>query len=353
MAGWRPEPFRPSAWSGNPHVQTVAGRFLRPRLRPSLTRERWETPDGDDLVLDFGAEPTPRAWHPGGRPPLVLVLHGLEGNARRGYVLLLHRELVRLGLAAVGLNFRGCAGTPNRTARSYHSGETADVRFVLERLREREPDRMLALAGFSLGGNVLLKLLGELGDAARGRVCAAAAVSVPYDLAAGGRALERGLMGRAYSRFFLRSLARKVERKRTLLSDRVDVETALASPTLRAFDDAVTAPLHGFRDADHYYRESSSAAFVARIRVPTLLVHARDDPFLPWERVPLEAIRANPWLASAFPARGGHVGFVEGLPWRPRFWAERTAAAFLAAAAGRPPAPGRPVDSRHTARSST
>lgn len=338
---WDPEPFTPRPWAWNPHVQTLAGKFLRPRPPLRLRREIWETPDGDELVLDFAPEPEPDPHRPAGRGPRVVVLHGLEGHAHRPYVLLLHRELARKGIASVGLNFRGCA-RPNRTPRAYHSGETGDLAFVLSGLAAREPGRPLAAVGFSLGGNVLLKLLGDAGPDRTG-LEAAVAISVPYDLAAGADVLERSALGRRYARYFLASLVAKVRAKRSLLEDLVDVEAALASPTIRAFDERVTAPLHGFRDADHYYAASSSAPVLPHIRVPTLLIHALDDPFLPRDRVPARAAASNPWLLPAFLDRGGHVGFVQGPAWRPRFWAERAAAGFLASALGRStPATPRP-----------
>jgi predicted alpha/beta-fold hydrolase len=212
---------------------------------------------------------------------------------------------------------------------------------VLAELAAREPGRPLAAVGFSLGGNVLLKLLGDAGPDGAG-IEAAVAISVPYDLAAGADVLERSALGRRYARYFLSSLVAKVRAKRSLLEDLVDVEAALASPNIRAFDERVTAPLHGFQDADHYYAASSSGPVLSDIRVPTLLIHAMDDPFLPPDRVPTRAAEANPWLHPAFLDRGGHVGFVEGPVWRPRFWAERTASGFLAAALG----PGTPTTPR-------
>lgn len=320
-----PPPFHPPWWARGPHAQTLLGKVLRPRKADGLRRERWPTPDGDFLDLDFTADPDPAS-------PLVLVLHGLEGSSRRGYVLVALEALRRRGLAGVALNFRGCSGEPNRVPRAYHSGETGDPGFVLEELRRRFPHRPMGSLGFSLGGNVLLALLGEWGEGARGRIDAAAAVSVPYDLQAGARLLERTGWGRIYARYFLRSLRRKVREKAHLLRKDVSVERALASRTIRAFDDALTAPLHGFRDAADYYVRCSSAGWLSSIRVPTLLLHARDDPLQPLRTGPPPEVRTNPLLTASVPDRGGHVGFVHGPPWAPRFWAEDAAAGFLAAA---------------------
>ncbi len=322
MTPFQPRPFRPPLWARNRHVQTLAGKFLRPTPSVSLRRERWETPDGDVLLLDFADDGPPDA-------PLVLLLHGLEGSARRPYALLSYRALAARGLAAVGLNFRSCGGEPNRLARSYHSGETGDPLWVLERLRERWPGRRIGALGFSLGGNVLLKLLGDLGESARAVVDAAAVVSVPFDLGAGSDALESGPVVRAYSRHFLRSLRAKVAGKRALVESLVDVESVARVRTMRGFDDIATAPIHGFAGAAQYYAAASSAGVLADVRVPTLVLHSRDDPFLPRASVPEAALRSNPAIVSVISDHGGHVGFVEGPPWAPRFWAEAEAARFL------------------------
>jgi len=288
-----------------------------------FARERIATPDGDFLDLDW-------VGGTGGTPedaPLVVVLHGLEGSARSGYAIELYRQLARRGLAAVGLNFRSCSGELNRALRLYHSGETGDLGFVLGVLGRRFPGRSLAAAGFSLGGNVLVKHLGE--EAGRTPLRAAAAVSVPYDLAAGADHLESGL-GRLYVRALLRSLRAKVRARAAELGDRIDLARALAARTFREFDDAATAPLHGFADADDYYRRSSSGPLLGRVRVPTLLVQSLDDPFLPGAAVPRAAITRNPALTDGVVPHGGHVGFASGsAPLRPVFWAERAVATYL------------------------
>lgn len=321
-----PRPFSPAWWARNAHIQTLAGKYLRPEPRLPVERERWTTPDDDFLDLDF---------MPDRGRPRVLVLHGLEGHSRRRYVLNTLVALRDAGLDGAALNFRHCSGEPNRRARSYHSGETGDLGFVLSRLRERDPGRPLGVLGFSLGGNVLLKYLGERGDGeapagAPGPLPdAAVAISVPYDLAAGADLLSRSLMGRLYTRYFLNSLLSKVREKEAMLADRVSLEDVYAARTLRGFDDALTAPLNGFRDAQHYYEESSAARYLAGIRTPTLALHAVDDPFLPRRCIPREALENNPALHPVLPARGGHVGFLGGEPGEGRFWAERVSARFL------------------------
>jgi predicted alpha/beta-fold hydrolase len=321
-----PPPFRAPPWGTNPHVQTLAGKFLRPEPALPVRRERWITPDGDFLDVDFLPDT-------GG--PVVLVLHGLEGHTRRAYVLNTFRILQEAGMDPVGLNFRSCSGEPNRRARAYHSGETGDLGFVLSRLAERFPGRKLGVVGFSLGGNVLLKYLGERSpehapaDAPGPLPHGAVAVSVPYDLAAGADLLARTAMGRIYNRYFLNSLRQKAREKSHLLSDRVDLAALGRARTLRQFDDLLTAPVHGFEDASHYYAASSSNQYLALIRTPTLLLHAADDPFLPRDCIPWQVMSANPALHAVVTERGGHVGFVAGGIRRPRFWAETAISRFL------------------------
>lgn len=316
-------PFRPAPALGNPHVQTILGKLLRPELAVPVRRERIETPDGDFLDLDLATGAA------AGAPPVV-VLHGLEGATTRRYVRTTFRHLLDAGLAPIGLNFRGCSGEPNRTARAYHSGETEDIGHVLELLAERF-GRPAGVVGYSLGGNVTLKLLGERGEGVRDRVAAAAAVSVPFDLAAGSDRISSGPMGRVYTTYFMRSLLRKVALKEELLRDACDLDAVRRARTLRQFDEAATAPLHGFADAEDYYARSSSAGFIDGIRVPTLILHSKDDPFLPPERIPTRAMAGNPWVTAVVTDRGGHVGFIEGSVLRPRFWAEEQVAAWLAA----------------------
>jgi predicted alpha/beta-fold hydrolase len=298
-----------------------------------MERERWETADGDFLDVDLGPIPSADA-------PVALVVHGLEGSARRGYVLSTCRELARRGVRPVALNLRGCSGVPNRLPRFYHSGETGDLTFVLERLRALHPASPLGVFGFSLGGNAVLKMMGEREDGGAGLVDAAVAMSVPFDLAAGAECLERSWMGHLYAAYFLRSLRRKVRAKGSLLRPFIDVDRSLRAPTIRAFDDAATAPLHGFHDAAAYYAACSSAHFIEGIRVPTLVLHSLDDPFLPSGAVPRAAFEANPAVVPVLLARGGHVGFLEGSPWRPRLWGDEEGARFLAETLRAGPSPG-------------
>lgn len=321
----RPEPFVPVAGVAGPHAQTLLARFLRPSSGVPFRRRRLETPDGDFVDLDF-AYPDRAGMRD---DVLVLLLHGLEGSARSRYALELYRNLATHGVPAVGFNFRSCSGELNRSTRLYHSGETGDLRFVLHTLRNEFPQRRIGVAGFSLGGNVMLKYLAECGESGEeSGVAAAVSVSVPFDLAAGSRHLERP-SGRVYVSFLLGKLRRKTAAKRAILADRIDVDRAVRARTFYEFDDVATAPLHGFAGADDYYRQSSSGPRVGSVRVPTLMIQAEDDPFLPSAAIPREAAGRNPCVLTAFSPSGGHVGFLGGRPWRPHFWAERTAATFL------------------------
>lgn len=285
----------------NPHVQTVGGYVMRPKTALPWQRERVELPDGDFVDVDH--VPSQRgSW---GRH--ALLLHGLEGSSASGYIQVLGGLLAARGLAVHVLNFRGCSGTPNRLPRSYHAGDTADLAEVLSRLQSRQPHAEWVAAGFSLGGNVLLKFLGERGTAAP--LSRAAAVSVPFDLGASADALARGV-AQVYGRHLLRSLQEKLARRRHALAGRCDLERGLRAHSFREFDDAVTGPLHGFGDAQTYFERCSSARFVSAIRVPTLVVQATDDPFVPGHTTPWAEARVSGHVRLDVTPWGGHVGFV-------------------------------------------
>jgi uncharacterized protein len=330
--GFEVRPFRPARLLGNAHAQTIAGRYLRRPAVPPFERERIELPDGDFVDLDHARFETL-----GPQTPVVLVMHGLEGSARRGYAINTYRELAQRGVRAFGLNFRSCSGEPNRNARFYHSGDTADIEHVLRLLAHRYPDVPRGTIGFSLGGNAMLKLLGELGEDARPLVSAAVAVSVPYDLGAGADCLNESRIGRLYTSRFITSLVAKAEAKATQLGETCDIERIRAARSFRDFDDAATAPIHGFADAADYYTRSSAMHYLHGIRIPTLLLHAADDPFLPASFFPHEQVAQNEWITAVITDAGGHVGFIEGTPWNPTFWAEEHAARFLASRLGGPP----------------
>lgn len=258
--------------------------------------------------------------------PIVLVLHGLEGSTHSAYMLETFRQLARQGLRAVGMNFRSCSGEMNRLPRLYHSGETGDLALALNWLNKRFPDTPLGVVGFSLGGNVLLKYLGEAPARIPSNLQAAAAVSPPFDLSAGDRVMSRG-WSRFYLSAFLRRLKWKVRRKTNSLQPHINIQAALKARNFYEFDNAVTAPLHGFQDASDYYARSSCGQFISGIDRSTLVIRSLDDPFFDPTNIPHQSFIGNVHTIGVFPNRGGHVGFVEG---NGRFWAERQTAKFIA-----------------------
>lgn len=322
----RAEIYRPAWWIPGAHAQTLWGKFFRPRPPLALRVERWDTPDGDfvDVYRLEGPRDAPR----------LLFLHGLEGTIRSHYVAGFFGEAERRGWAADLLIFRGCGAEPNRAPRFYHSGETGDLEMALERVLVEHPRSPVVLAGVSLGGNVLLKFLGERGAQISDRVVAAAAVSVPFDLERGARFISTGF-SRIYDRHFLRTLRQKALAKLERYPQLFDASALLRAETIYEFDDAVTAPVHGFEDAHDYYSRSSSLGFLDRVAVPTLLLSAIDDPFLPADVLDevRDIARKNAHLDLEFTAHGGHVGFIGGrVPWRPVYYAEWRACEYLGSA---------------------
>lgn len=308
--------FEAGRWCRNPHLQT-----LLPRLRLgrplALRRERLDLPDGDFVDLD---------WTLRAQGPIVIVLHGLEGSSRSPYVRGLLRALDGQGFRAAAMHFRGCSGTPNRLPRGYHSGETRDLDYVVRTLAQREPGARLAVVGYSLGGNVLLKWLGE--EAGDAPVQSAVAVSVPFVLSLAADRLNRGF-SRVYQWKLLLSLRQSLRRKFARSPAPIPLHELGGLRSFWHFDDRVTAPLHGFRDAMDYYTSSSSRQYLHRITVPTLVIHAKDDPFLPPEAIPTPE-ELSPSIRLELYPHGGHVGFITGSsPWRPVYWLEHRIPEFL------------------------
>ena len=326
MSRFQIEPFRPAIGLGNNHVQTVLATRWPASRDIAFERVRIDTPDGDFIDLDL---PRLAGIDLPANAPVVLLLHGLEGNARRPYALDLYDHLARHGVRSVGMNYRSCSGEMNRRARSYHAGATDDVLLVHGWLDERFPGAAKGMVGVSLGGNMLLKYLGERGGEAAIRLRAAATISAPFDLALGAAHMAHGLP-RLYATRFLRRIQAKLRAKADLVRPHINLERALAAETLYELDDASTAPLHGFASADDYYARASSRRYLAGIQVPTLLVRAKDDPLIPSEDIPDELLQNNQALAPAITGRGGHVGWIESAPRGWRLWAGRQAAAFLA-----------------------
>lgn len=319
-----PADYRPPWWLRGRHLQSLWGPLRRRPRRPAFRRERWDTPDGDFLDLDWLAASPARAGS-----PCVVVLHGLEGSSESHYVLGLMGLVEEAGWRGVVVHFRSCSGELNRLGRLYHSGETSDLEFVVRRLIAAAPGAPIGLAGVSLGGNVILKWLGEGGETVPEEVTAAVAISVPFDLAACAAVLDRGLNRLLYTAHFLRTMKPKVRAKAALYGERVDVRAAMRARTFRLYDRLVTAPIFGFADEEDYWRRCSSGPYLSKIRRHTLLIGAVNDPFVPPETLPRAEVERSPWLEAVFPAQGGHAGFLEGGGAGPS-WAERRAVEFLA-----------------------
>ena len=315
--------YQPAWWLPGAHLPSIWGKKGRRHALVHDRIERWATPDGDHLSVA-------RAGLVSAGKPHLLILHGLEGTVRSNYVQGLMAQARRRGWSADLLIFRGCDGDINNQRRLYHSGETTDIDFVVRELIAGHPDISLRLVGVSLGGNVLLKWLGEQGEALPSNVVRAAGVSVPYDLAVGSRFLEWWL-GQLYVDHFMKSLKEKTRAKRTHFPDLCDWTRLDNARTFWDFDDAVTGPVHGFSGALDYYSKSSSIHFLPDIRRPTMLLNAKDDPFLPADV--LDRVRNisqnNNFLNTEFTRRGGHVGWTEGPIWSPRYYMEEKVMKWL------------------------
>ncbi|HRQ05508.1 MAG TPA: alpha/beta fold hydrolase [Nitrosomonas halophila] len=310
-------PYTAPKWLPGGNAQTIYPYFLNTNPAISYRRERWELDDGDFIDID---------WLDGrANKPLVVLLHGLEGSSRSHYALSIMHVLQTLNWRGAVVHFRGCSGSPNRLPRAYHAGDSAEIDGILRRMTGHDSavsqHPPCYVVGVSLGGNALLKWLGEQGMQANKLIAGAVAVSVPLDLAAAGKALDAGF-NRIYTQHFLVSLKRKVLDKHKRFPGLLDVQAVAACKTLYEFDNLVTAPLHGFRNTDDYWRKSSSKPWLGQIRVPTLLLNACNDPFLPAHVLPGQA-DVSSCVTLDFPAQGGHVGFMHGafpgkLEWLPQ-----------------------------------
>ena len=309
--------FKPAWWLPGPHLPTIWPTLCRRPIKDlQITRERFELPDGDFIDLDWVNFQS--------HGPIVLLLHGLEGSIKSPYIKGMLHEIQLLGWRGVVMHFRSCSGELNRLSRTYHSGETQDVALVVDVLSKRDGKAPMAAIGFSLGGNVLLKWLGETG--ADNPLQAAVAVSVPFELAKAAKRMNCGF-SKLYQWRLLRSLQKKFQRK--IKQQSMPLSSLPAFKTLRDFDDQVTAPLHGFKDADDYYTQSSSRQYLGKIKVPTLLIQAKDDPFMTADLLPTKS-ELSPQVIFQLLDKGGHVGFVTGCaPWNAQYWLEKRAPEFL------------------------
>lgn len=311
--------FKPAWWLRNSHLQTLWPAMLRSTAKNlPIVRERIELPDNDFIDLDWlGKDQT---------GPIVIILHGFEGSIESHYAKWMMQALASYDLRCVFMHFRGCSGEANRLPRGYHSGETTDVSLITKLLRKREPNTALGAVGYSLGGNVLLKWLGETGE--YNPLKAAVAISVPFELHKASNRIQQGF-SRVYQWYFLKCLRQRLLSKFQHVPPHVDPSVLATANTIYELDDKYTAPLHGFTNVDEYYSASSSRQYLRFIRVPTLILHAKDDPFMTEDTIPTTA-ELSDRVKLEVTEYGGHVGFVGGnYPWRPEYWLEKRAPIFL------------------------
>jgi predicted alpha/beta-fold hydrolase len=309
--------FSPAWWLTGPHLQTIYPSLFRNREDLPLEKERLELPDGDFLDL---------AWMPEQSGDLCLVMHGLEGSLYSHYSRGLIKAAHNAGKHIVFMHFRGCSGEPNRLPRRYHSGETGDLRFLLETLKARFPAKRAHVVAVSLGGNMLLKYLGEYNHETL--IESTVVISVPFDLAVSGETLNRGF-ATYYQRHLLNSLQSTFYEKAALMEMFMRIPGRHEINTIRDFDDLVTAPLHGFRGAADYYARCSSRQFTTGIKTPTLMIHAIDDPFMTPGVIPGEGELPSA-VSLELSRQGGHVGFIQGqIPLLAEYWLDRRVREFL------------------------
>jgi uncharacterized protein len=319
----RTSDFRPARWLRNRHAQTIYPSIPIPGIpKPALVRETLELPDGDVTVVDW-LTAVPNTDEDS---PLLIVLHGLESSARSTYARQLLHAAANRGWRAAVLHFRDCGDYRNRLPRRYHAGETGDIRYFLHKLRSEGHRGPLLAAGFSLGGNVLLKYLGESGDETP--LEAAVAVSVPLNLHAASTALSKGF-SRFYQHYLLIRMKRSIYRKFDRYTAAFDWERAMRARTFAEFDDAVTAPLHGFANKDDYYDRCSAMGYLDGIARPSLIINALDDPFMTPDVIP-DADALSEFVTVEVSEHGGHVGFIHGgTPWRPQYYLPQRIIEFL------------------------
>lgn len=319
--------FKSAWWLNNAHLQTIyPSLFRKVSCQTEVWRERLTTPDNDFFDIDCCGK---------GKQPLVILLHGLTGSSESGYIKGLQQVLIEHGFRSVALNFRGCSGESNNLAHSYHSGETEDIDFLYRVLREREPQTPMAAVGFSLGGNALLKWLGEQKNNIS--LSSAVAVSVPFVLSTCATKLDAGF-SRVYRNNLIQALIEKLQTKHEHLKNTGNIEEAdrisrlgdlSAIRSFWQYDDQVVAKLHGFRGVEDYYKKSSSRQFLKNIAIPTLLIQAHDDPFMTQDVIPHQNEMAA-CVCMEVTQGGGHVGFVTGTnPLKPNYWLEQRIPEFL------------------------
>ncbi|RZU01143.1 YheT family hydrolase [Rivibacter subsaxonicus] len=295
-------------WLPGGNAQTIWPALMSRRFHgptPTWTRERWATPDADFIDVDFGGD-----WTAGSQTPVLVLFHGLEGSSGSHYAQAFAHWARQQGWRIVVPHFRGCSGELNLGPRAYHSGDYEEIGWVLARLRQRAGRRVVAV-GVSLGGNALLRWAEEAGEQASQTVHAVASISSPIDLAAGGHAISRGFNRQVYTRMFLRSMKPKALAKLAQHPGLFSRERLLAAADLYEFDNVFTAPLHGFKNTDDYWARGSAKPHLHAIRVPALVLNARNDPFVPASCLPAQH-EVGRHVTLWQPAHGGHVGFAAG-----------------------------------------
>lgn len=310
--------FNQAWWLPGGHFQTLWPSLSRRKVSISLVRERLHLPDGDFLDLDWTQVDE--------QAPIVLILHGLEGSIESSYAKGMLAALKHSGLRGVFMHFRGCSGEDNKSVRSYHAGETDDLDYVLQTLKQRKPFTPIAVIGFSLGGNVLLKYLGETEK--DNPVSCAVAISVPFLLNRFADKIQKGVSS-IYQKHLLSILKKKIIRKAKDIKLPIDVNQLDRIHNFWDFDNLVTAKLHGFKDAKDYYEKSSSFYYLSRIKQKTLIIHARNDPFLPLDAIPHQSQLPDN-VQIKLHQSGGHMGFITGnLPWNPKYWLEEQLPSYI------------------------
>ena len=306
--------YRAPWWLPGGNLQTLYARSLGRNHAVSYRRERWRTPDEDFIDLDW--------LDSAADSPLVVLFHGLEGGSQSHYSTSLMAAVGRQAWRGVVPHFRGCSAEANCLPRAYHAGDSEELDWILRRLKNQDAKRQVYVIAISLGGNMLLKWLGEQGEAAQTIVARAVAVSAPLDLHAAAAQLDFGVKKFLYTRHFLRSMQPKVLAKIGAHNLAIEPRAVQACSTFREIDDLYTAPLHGFKNAEEYWAKTSSKPWLKTIRVPTLVLNARNDPFLPESALPKSG-EVSDAVTLELPRKGGHVGFVSGkfpgqLEWLPR-----------------------------------
>jgi len=311
------KPYVAPYWLPGGNAQTIYPFLLRSLVIPTYQRERLELDDGDFIDIDWLDNSTDR--------PLVVMFHGLEGDSSSHYARSIMGLFQELGWRGAVVHFRGCSGTPNRLPRAYHAGDSEEIDRILLKIIDKNQslnsNTQLYVIGISLGGNALLKWLGEQGKKACHLIDGVATVSVPLDLAAAGKALDSGF-NQIYTQHFLGTLKKKVLKKLDNFPGLFDAVAVAECTTLYQFDNLVTAPLHGFSNTDEYWTLSSSKPWLKHIQVPTLVINARNDPFMPSSFLPVQT-EVSCSVLLEFPAEGGHVGFLSSpfpgnLTWLPQ-----------------------------------